>query len=139
MKKSFTAAALAGLMILSSVHVPVMAAISFSDINNVPWEGAKAYIQEVADANIMVGEFDAQGKRVFRPKDNLSYVEGVQLAYSLLKNNDALATKDSYITKWKSVMESYKIPEWAYESVSYCLEENIVKIEDLTKFYKGNK
>ena len=138
MKKSFTAAALAGLMILSSVHVPVMAAISFSDINNVPWEGAKAYIQEVADANIMVGEFDAQGKRVFRPKDNLSYVEGVQLAYSLLKNNDALATKDSYITKWKSVMESYKIPEWAYESVSYCLEENIVKIEDLTKFYKGN-
>jgi len=139
MKKSFTAAALAGLMVLSSVHVPAMAAISFSDINNVPWEGAKAYIQEVADANIMVGENDAQGNRVFRPKDNLSYVEGVQLAYSLLKNNNALESNERFSNKWKAVMDSYSIPEWAYESVSYCLEQDIVKMSDLSKFYTNGK
>lgn len=137
MKKNFLALALTGILAVGAISVPAMGAVSFADINNVPWEGAKTYIQEVADANIMVGEYDASGRRIFRPKDNLSYVEGIQLAYSLLKSNNALSSKDSFKTKWEAVMKSYKIPEWAYESVSYGLEKGIVKPAELTKFYSG--
>ena len=40
-------------------------AITFSDINNVPWEGAKTYIQNVADIGLMVGESDGKDANIF--------------------------------------------------------------------------
>ena len=40
-------------------------AANFADINNVPWEGAKTYIQNVADIGLMVGESD--GKHILMP------------------------------------------------------------------------
>ena len=138
MKKNFAALALTGIIALGSVNVPVMAALSFSDINDAPWEGAKPIIQQVADAGIMVGDYNSAGQRVFRPKDNLSYTEGVQLAYSLLRRNNALKSGDNLSRKWEAVMTGYNIPSWAYESVSYCLENKIVNMDELSKFYKGN-
>ena len=33
-------------------------AANFADINNVPWEGAKTYINAVADAGLMGGDYN---------------------------------------------------------------------------------
>ena len=62
MKKYF-AVFMAALMSLGTA-VSVSAA-SFSDINNVPWEGAKEYINKVADLGLMVGDTDKSGNKVF--------------------------------------------------------------------------
>ena len=37
---------------------------SFSDINNVPWDGAVTYINRVADLSLMVGDIDAKTGKV---------------------------------------------------------------------------
>ena len=61
-------------------------AANFADINNVPWEGAKTYINAVADAGLMVGDYNDAGKKVFRAKDGVTYCETMQLAYTLMKS-----------------------------------------------------
>ncbi|MDD3571040.1 MAG: S-layer homology domain-containing protein, partial [Lachnospiraceae bacterium] len=35
---------------------------SFTDINDVPWEGAKNYINSVVDLGIMAGDYNVKGK-----------------------------------------------------------------------------
>ena len=81
MKKKLIIPVLIATMLGTSI--PAYAA-NFADINDVPWEGAKTYINQVADKGLMVGSDNAQGKRVFKPKDNLTYLECAQLVYTLL-------------------------------------------------------
>ena len=135
MKKRFIAPLLAAVMVMSSV--PAMAA-NFSDINNVPWDGAKAYINDVADKGIMVGSVE-NGKQVFKARDNLTYAESAQICYTILKSTNKLGSTGDYVKKWEAVMAGYNIPTWAYTSVSYCLEKSIVTISDLALFMKGTK
>ena len=97
-------------------------AANFSDINNVPWEGAKQYINDVADKGIMVGDTDSSGKKVFRAKDRVTYCEAMQLAYSVLKMTDGLKTTADTSVKWSSTMQEANIPTWAFPAVSYGLE-----------------
>ena len=82
MKKKIMVALTASVMLLNAVTAS--AAIVFSDINNVPWEGAKTYIRNVADLGLMVGESDGNGANIFRAKDNVTHVEAIQLTYNLL-------------------------------------------------------
>jgi len=56
---------------------------SFTDIDDVPWEGAKTYINSVADAGLMAGDYNDNGKLVFRAKGVVTYCETMQLIYAL--------------------------------------------------------
>ena len=109
---------------------------SFSDINNVPWDGAVTYINRVADLSLMVGDIDAKtGKSMFRAKDHVTYCETTQLAYTLLKKTDKLKeTNSDVVTRWTQVMQGYNIPAWAYECVAYALENNIISLTDVSRF-----
>lgn len=109
---------------------------NFSDINNVPWAGAVTFINEVADAGIMVGS-ELDGKLVFRAKDSVTLCETTQLVYSLLEKTGYLKSADGLETKWAAVMKGYNIPQWAYKGVSYCLENNIIAADDLKAFMSG--
>ncbi len=110
---------------------------SFSDINNVPWEGAKEYINKVADLGLMVGDSDVKtGKKVFRAKDKVTYCETTQMAYAILKNTNNLKSTSGLVTKWSSVLNGYNIPSWAHEAVAYALENNILSMSDVSKFMK---
>lgn len=112
---------------------------NFSDINQVPWEGAKTYINSVADAGLMVGDEDIRtGAKIFRANDNVTYCEVTQLAYTLLSSTGKLATTADLTTKWSAVMASYKIPAWAYKSVSYALEYGIISVSDASKFMSSS-
>lgn len=111
-----------------------MASITFSDINNVPWEGAKNYIVKVADLGLMVGQENGDGTSVFRAKDKVTYCETVQLIYNILKDQGRAEPSESVTAKWKMVMERSGIPEWAHEATAYCLENGIISVEDIAGF-----
>lgn len=124
---------LSAVIAVSSATIS-MAAITFSDINNVPWEGAKNYIVKVAELGLMVGQENGNGTSLFRAKDKVTYCETVQLAYTILKNSGKIETSQATTSKWKSVMSGYKVPEWAYEAISYALENKIISVTDLAGF-----
>ncbi len=135
MKKKLIIPVLIATMLGTSI--PAYAA-NFYDINDVPWEGAKTYINAVADKGLMVGSDNAQGKRVFKPKDNLTYLECAQLVYTLFGDEKGLTAYSSTIgTKWNTVLKGYKIADWAWPATSFCLENGIVTISDVASFMNG--
>ena len=135
MKKKLIIPVLIATMLGTSI--PAYAA-NFADINDVPWEGAKTYINAVADKGLMVGSDNAQGKRVFKPKDNLTYLECAQLVYTLFGDESGLTAYNSTIgTKWNTVLKGYKISEWAWPATSFGLENGIITISDVASFMNG--
>ena len=136
MKKYIVMAAAAVMTISSAVTA---SAANFYDIDNVPWEGAKEYINSVSDLGLMVGDTDSAGHKVFRAKDRITYCEAMQLAYSILKNTGAMQTEvtTDTINKWKTKMDAAYIPEWAYNCVAYGLETGILSENDITVFMKS--
>ncbi len=137
MKRKFIVPIMIAAMTAGSI--PAFGA-NFYDINDVPWEGAKTYINDVADLGLMVGDTDSQGRKIFRAKDNLGYLESCQLVFAIFGNTKGLtAYTDTIGTKWSSVMKGYKISDWAYKPVSFCLENGIVTISDVSGFMNGTK
>ena len=133
---------IAAFMAASSFSVTSYAA-KFYDIDNVPWDGAKAYINNVAELGLMEGDIHpTTGKPRFRARDKVTYCETTQLAYSVLKKTNKLKKSDvNLVSKWTHVMKSYNVPAWAYEAVSYALETNVVSLTDVSRFMSrtGNK
>lgn len=128
---------LAAMMVIGNVSSGYAA--TFSDINNVPWEGAKTYINTVADLGLMVGDTDATGKKVFRAKDKVTYCETMQMTYTLLKNNNKLLDTTDLVKSYSPILTSYNIPAWAQEAVAYGLRNEILSITDVSKFMKDSK
>lgn len=115
-------------------------AASFKDINDVPWEGAKTYINNVADAGLMVGDEDIKtGAKIFRARDSVTYCETMQLAYTLLNKSGNLKSTNGLSTKWSYVLSSYNIPSWAHEAIAYGLEYEILSLNDVQKFVDSKK
>lgn len=132
--KKYISFLLAGAMSVSATMVSFGA--NFSDINNVPWPGAETYINQAADANLMVGE-NIDGKMVFRAKDPVTLVETAQLVYNLLKATNHLENKTDLPTKWNTTLKEASIPEWAYTSMSYCLETGVITAAEAKTFVSG--
>ena len=134
MMKKFIALAVMAVMIIGSA-ITVNAA-TFYDINDVPWEGAKEYINNVSALNLMVGDTDASDRTVFRAKDRVTYCEAMQIAYSILKNTETMENSTYETSKWEKALQEAHIPEWAYPCVSYGLENGILLESDLGIFMK---
>ncbi len=132
--KKYISFLLAGVMTLSAT-ASVFAA-DFSDIKDVPWPGVETYINQVADNSLMVGE-NIDGKMFFRAKDPVTLVETAQLVYNLLKATNHLENQTDTAAKWDSVLKEAKIPEWAYTSVSYCLETGVITDAEAKAFMSG--
>ncbi len=109
---------------------------SFRDINDVPWSGAGAVINNVADLGLLSGYEDG----TFRARNNVTYCEAVQMLYTtLLKTGMAqpLQAVDSY--RYTSFLNTYRVPKWAHIAVSYCLEKGILTTADIMKFTTNGK
>lgn len=116
---------------------PVSAsAITFADINQAPWPGAEVSINKAAELKLVVGE-TINGKNYFKPKDPVSLTQTCQLAYKLLLETGKAKADASVQEKWSTVMNTYKIQSWAHPAVSFCLEEGIISISDLSGFISG--
>lgn len=134
MKRFLTLATTAAL-VLGSTNAVAFGS-TFADINNVPWPGAATFIEEAASLGLMSG-YTENGKKYCKPRNNVTYCEATQLMYSIMKTYYKQDVTNETITKWKPIMDAYKIPSWAYNAVAYALDKGILVTSDLTKFMKG--
>ena len=131
------AVTMAMLMACSSV-VPTFGAVTFKDIDDVPWQGAQTFINRAGELEIMVGEV-VDGEPYFRGKDNVTCFETVQLVYSMLDKTGNLKSTEGVESKWSYVMKQLSVPEWAYPCISYSLEYGIVSMSEVGKFTNASK
>lgn len=117
---------------------PVSAqAVTFADLDQVPWAGAETSINKAASLGLVVGE-TINGKSYFKPKNAVSLAESCQFTYKVMLQTGK-ATADASVTeKWETVMNTYKIQTWAQTAVAYCLENGIISISDLSDFMSGS-
>lgn len=135
MKRFLTLATTAALVLGSTNAVAFSS--TFADINTVPWPGAATFIDEAASLGLMSG-YTENGKKYCKPRNKVTYCEATQLMYSIMKTYYKQDVTNETITKWKPIMDAYKIPSWAYNAVAYALDKDILVTNDLTKFMKGN-
>lgn len=135
MKRFLTLATTAAL-VLGSTNAVAFGS-TFADINTVPWPGAATFIDEAASLGLMSG-YTENGKKYCKPRNKVTYCEATQLMYSIMKTYYKQDVTNETITKWKPIMDAYKIPSWAYNAVAYALDKGILVTNDLAKFMKGN-
>lgn len=111
-------------------------AVTFADINQVPWPGAETSINKAASLGLVVGE-TRNGKSYFKPKDAVSLAESCQFTYKVMTQTGKAKADASVTQKWTTVMNTYKIQSWAHTAVAYCLENGIISISDLSGFVSG--
>ncbi len=138
MKHKKSLSCLLSLLFLMSSILPLSAA-SFADINQVPWAGAETYINKVADAGLMVGDTNASGTRVFRPKDTVTYCETAQLVYTLLSSYYGATVTADVQSKYASTLQAFSIPAWAQPAISFCLDKGALTASDLAIFMQNSQ
>ena len=137
MKYRKTARPLSFLVASLLAFQPVTAlAVTFADMNQVPWPGAEVSINKAADLGLVVGE-TKNGKSYFRPRDTVSLSESCQFAYKVLLQTKKASADASVTEKWATVLNTYKIQDWAHPAISFCLEKGIISISDLSNFVKN--
>lgn len=135
--KKFLAVAIATSLVFGSTGVTAFGSV-FSDINAVPWSGAKKYIDEAQSLGLMNG-YTENGKKYSKPKNNVTLCESVQMIYSIMKVHTKKDVSSDAVTKWTPVMSAYNIPTWAYNATAYALENKIIENNDLTKLKDGTQ
>ena len=137
MKKKFIALAMAAMCMAGSFNTVAFAS-RFADINDVPWPGAAQYIDEAASLGLMKG-YNENGKFYCKARNNVTYIESVQLAYQIMKSaHPVYQASSAVIAKWTPVMQSAHIPSWAYECISFALENSILTANDIRFFVNAN-
>ncbi len=124
---------LAAVMAASSLPMSAYAA-NFRDINDVPWAGAEKIINEAVDRGLLSGFED----NTFRARENVTYCQAMQMAYTVLMKTGAGTPLDA-VTAFAhyGIMNTYGIPAWAQTAVAYGLEKEIITTQDLLKFMTG--
>lgn len=125
---------MAGLLLCQPVSA---SAATFADLDQVPWVGAETSINKAAELGLVVGE-TINGQTCFRPKDSVSLAECCQLAYKLLIQTGAATADNSVTEKWSAVMTAYSIQDWAKPAISFCLENSIIAVSDLSGYVKND-
>lgn len=136
MKKKVTLILTAAL--ITATASSSLASVRFSDENDVPWEGAKTYIAEVADLGLMVGEENGDGTYLFRSRDKVTYFETIQLVYNILLKEKKAVKSDAVTERWTTIMKGYSVPTWAYESAAYALENKLITMTELSEYVDKN-
>ncbi|SFH80532.1 S-layer homology domain-containing protein [Tindallia magadiensis] len=131
MKKKATIA-LAFIMLFTSM-VPAFA-VEFTDISG-HW--GRNHIQRMADKGIVSGSEDPNtGRRVYKPDDPVTKVEAIVMLYSMLRETEQLISQNDHTSRYRSIMTSADIPEWAMRQVAYAIEAEIISTTDLAGFMK---
>lgn len=126
---------LALLMLLTTI-VPIFAAAGFTDVAADYW--GKSHIDKAAEKGIVSGSLE-NGKSVFKPEDPVTKAEALIMVYKTLKTTNKLKSTENYTNKYKSVLESYNIPNWSFEAIAYTLEHNILSGSELAGLMSGTK
>lgn len=132
--KRHLALVLSTVMALSSLPVTAYAA-NFTDMDDVPWNGAEKVINSVADLGLLKGYEDG----TFRARNNVTYCESMQMLYSALIKTGVAQPLDAVTAyKYMGLLQANNIPGWAQTAVAYGLEKGIIDMQAVaTKFMNG--
>ena len=126
---------LSAVMVASSLPVTAYAA-NFKDINDVPWAGASAVINSVADRGLLNGYEDG----TFRARNNVTYCEAMQMVYTTMTKTGKASFDAATVYGYMSVLDTYKVPKWAQMATAYGLSAGILDMQMVvTNFAGGTK
>lgn len=121
---------LAVIMVLSTALTGF--AVEFTDIST-HW--GRTHIERMAQKGIVSGSDDpVTGQRVYLPDDPVTKVETMVMIYSTLRAMDQLVSDGDYTSRYQSIMNSAKIPEWAQRQVAYAIEAEVISTANLAGF-----
>ncbi|MBQ2879730.1 MAG: S-layer homology domain-containing protein [Anaerotignum sp.] len=123
--------------VMATSCLPMTAyAANFKDINDVPWAGASAVINSVADRGLLSGYDDG----TFRARNNVTYCEAMQMVYTTMTKTGKANFDAATVYSYMSVLDTYKVPKWAQMAVAYGLSEGILDMQMVvTNFAGGTK
>lgn len=112
----------------------------YSDINNLSWKGAEVYINSVTELGLMSGDTNSSGQRVFRAEDSVTYCETAQIIYNMMKKlGCADVPAGNGVVNWEDILYQYGVPEWAEESILFCLKKGIILQREMPHFMTGGE
>jgi len=123
--------------VMATSCLPMTAyAANFKDINDVPWAGASAVINSVADRGLLSGYDDG----TFRARNNVTYCEAMQMVYTTMTKTGKANFDAATVYSYMSVLDTYKVPKWAQMAVAYGLSAGILDMQMVvTNFAGGTK
>lgn len=113
-----------------------------TDLDDMEW--AEPFIQKVTDTDVM----PLYSPTEFKPAGHATKMEVVNVIYrmGLLKGDVTTELADTYVTKHKSTIDAYLIPNILepygpdnHRAIAYALERNIVKKSELSLFFVNGK
>lgn len=124
------------LLLLLTTITPIFANTTFTDVAADYW--GRQHIAKAAERGIVSGSTQ-NGKPVFKPEDPVTKAEALIMVYKTLGATGKLQSTENFTSKYKSVMESYNIPMWAFEAIAYALEYNILSGSELSSIMSGTQ
>ncbi len=129
MKKRWLALTMAATLILGSVPTTAFGA-SFVDLNDAPWDGAVAYLEEAQALGLMSGYLE-NGVYYCKSRNSVTHSETLQLIYSIMDEAGEVNVSSTEEAKWASVLSAYSVAEWVQPAATYALSEGIIGSVDL--------
>lgn len=138
MKTKILALALVFTMLMSSFAFAGVDYEELTDVKDMEW--AEPFIKKVLDADVM----PAYETKEFKPSQHATKMEVVNVIYriALLKGDVTTAQADTYVSKYKSTIDGYLIPNQLapygadnHRAIAYALEREIIKKSELSLFF----
>ncbi len=113
---------------------PVHAAIpNFTDVSQDHW--GRSYVSFAAELGIVNGYPMENGSFQFRPDNSVSKEESMQMLYKAVTNSGiGPAFGEELLQKYEKELSDAGIAAWAWECVSYGLENGILEASELASF-----
>ncbi|HPO04562.1 MAG TPA: S-layer homology domain-containing protein [Bacillota bacterium] len=120
----------------STVFVHASSVQAFTDISADYW--GQPYISFASESGIVKGYPMEDGSFKFRPDNSVSKEESMQMLYKAATNSGIGPSFSEDLTaKYESRLKEAGIAYWAFECVSYGLENGILEEAELTGFRTG--
>lgn len=128
------------LLLLAPVNGPKVHAAGVDDFRDVAKDyWGRSFIGFAADAGIISGYPVAGGQLEFRPDNQVSREESMQMIYKAAVNSGTyqpLAAEP--IEKYEDLLTEHNIASWAWECVTFGLEHQILDASELASFRSDN-
>ena len=120
--------------LVPAAGVTVHAAIpNFTDVSQDHW--GRSYVSFSAELGIVNGYPMEDGSFQFRPDNSVSKEESMQMLYKAVTNSGiGPAFTEELLQKYETELSNAGIASWAWECVSYGLENGILEAAELTGF-----
>jgi hypothetical protein len=124
------------LLLLTPVNGPSVHAAGVDDFRDVSKDyWGRTFIGFAADAGIISGYPMDGGRLEFRPDNSVSREESMQMIYKAAVNSGTYQTfAPEPIEKYEALLTEHSIASWAWECITFGLENQILDASELASF-----